>query len=176
MSVADFSTDIARPDVKVAEELVYQALIRKGVPVQDCRDQCLAWDFRLIVNGSWKTVDVKYDSYVERSERFPFEGIHIGLDGSQWNGWGLHDDLDYVAVVGVSMESAFVIDLKELRPFVLTNLMADAKPGWKPFHQQNNRNPNRPPYTTHGWAIPLSHLETAGIVVHRLRLKQKRAA
>jgi len=176
VSVADFSADVRRADVKVAEELVYQALVRKGVQVDDCRGQCLAWDFRLVIDEAWKTLDVKFDSYIEASERFPFEGVHIGTDGTRWDGWGLHADLDYVAVVGMSMISAHVINLREFRPFVLSSLMADIKPDWRPFHRPNTQNPNRPPYTTHGWAVPIAVLKASGVAVHRMSLRGVKAA
>lgn len=163
----DKAADVNRSDVKMAEEMVYRALLKhRSWEVEDCRRLHVSWDFRFKFGQRIWTLDVKLDSWFERTDNVVFEEVHRFADGTERPGWGWNTDLDYLAIVGCSMVVAHIVRLQTLRDYITREREFGTPCRWKPTSPWNVQG-----FHTHGYAIPRSELLTSGVMAMTLPLQ-----
>lgn len=168
MSVTDFTVDVADPNVLQAESLVFAALQRLQFwQVTDCRTLRTFYDFTIVSLGRRRTVDAKYDRWIDKSNRIVLEVENRYDNGHIQPKWGMNPGLDYVAVVGESMRFAYMVRVPEFRELVIkrTHTMTYCPDGWKVTEPRNNG------YITYGYAVPIRELTTCKILAMNLPLK-----
>lgn len=174
MAIADFRRDVARPEAVKAENLVYQHLRHSFPQVGDCRPLNIAWDFTFTYKRKLYRLDVKYDTYIGESDNYPFEICNVQRSGIIRPTWGLCNNLDYLAVVDVGLDYAFIANVPLLRKHVLKRLGVHyaglGKPNW-PFIRIENVGG----YTTIGVAVPMDEMRQNSIKIQRVPLSQYRA-
>lgn len=158
-TTADFARDVVNAQVLEAEQKVYLAL--RKIPhwkLCDVRGKHIAYDFEAEVIGQRKTVDVKYDRYIERTGRVVFERLHRHDSGETRAGWGYSSVLDYIAVVGQRMETAWLYSVPAFRAYVDAGIASGAAANWKLTEPRNRQG-----YVTVGYAIAQTELKAAGV-------------
>lgn len=163
----DKDADVNRPDVKLAEEMVYRALLKhRSWEVEDCRHQHVSWDFRFKFGAKLWTLDVKLDSWFERTDNIVFEEVHRYRDGLERQGWGWNADLDYLAIVGCSMTAAHIVRLQTLRDYIKAEREYGTPTRWKPTSPWNIQG-----FHTCGYAIPRGELLLHDVMAMTLPLQ-----
>jgi len=156
---ADFDADTADWRVAAAEQRVARYLASLGYVVEDTRDACGRWDFRIHQSGATYTVDVKADRIFDTSGNVVFEERHVYPDGRSDDGWGVCPHLDILAMVGVDSWRCAFLRLPPFRAFVRQGK-------GKRFRRENRRGG----YVTEGVVISLADAWVSGALFHLAHL------
>lgn len=165
--VSNFYEDVNNSDNKKAEQIAFEAIENhfegKPVVIKDCRTQNLKWDLEIRRDFQVERVDVKHDSYYEKSGRIPFEVYHQFSNGVIDPSWGVNAKLHTLAIVPWTFSKVVMIPLHHLRAYVTFCLSTidrndiEEERNWKRFARRNMGGSRT--WTTYGWAIPQDGFE-----------------
>lgn len=118
---AQFQEDLARG--KIGETLVIECLRGRGHEVEDVSDNPAYWEKDIDLICSGKTVEVKYDTNINRTKNMFLErDVFYKKDRKSKDGWFYYTQAEYLFYVNATIAEVYIFYMEDLRKYVKENL------------------------------------------------------